>query len=458
MSSGINQTVSLSDICFFIVKKNRSSKNLTNPEESQKICLEIEEQIETSEYTRLATGSALPSLTHLSFLDVFLACEQGRRIFAFARDENDQHGDFLDGLVSLCWPGGMPKDRFFVQYVDNEAGVRRYLVVVHSTGRAIAILTSLFLPEIYRHLIEYVEGLLEKGFFSKIRTIMVWYSSVQLRTISFRNRKKKSIRTISITPTPNAPPISVPVQALMVGTNSIIDKVIEWGFPTLRSHIPPDILVDTLVVILLSRPLIITGKDPEIVSRICSTFPAILSPLPFKETHILILPPARYPMLSSPAPYIMGITAEPTSDFLLKHEIDTTYTVSILNIDNGKLSTPSDIPCLPHRDEIVHKLEKIKSDRASLEELRNHFSKILVLECIDVHSIGYINRDGIRFSVLFKDSYLEAVPDKSFAQAVINESNGFAAYKEQHLENIDVANKVARSNSRDFCIRSQIWE
>lgn len=81
---------------------------------------------------------------------------------------------------------------------------------------------------------------------------------------------------------------------------------------------------------------------------VCESVSALLYPFAWPHVYVPILPPNLENFLDAPVPYIMGLLRR-THDI----ELSKKGSVCIVDIDNGELDLPEELPEFPYERELI---------------------------------------------------------------------------------------------------------
>ena len=109
-----------------------------------------------------------------------------------------------------------------------------------------------------------------------------------------------------------------------------------------------------LTCVLLEHQVLVFSSDCQNLMLVCESVLALIYPFKFSHVYVPILPPMLENFLDAPVPYIMGLVRR-------SHDI-TVYnraSVCIVDIDNGELEFPEELPEFPYEKELCEELQSM---------------------------------------------------------------------------------------------------
>lgn len=116
------------------------------------------------------------------------------------------------------------------------------------------------------------------------------------------------------------------------------------------------------VCVLLENQVIVYSADPNKLVLVCESVSALAYPFSWPHVYVPVLPPFLEGYLDAPVPYIMGLLRR-THD----HDLYNRCNVCIVDIDNGELELPEELPEFPQEFEMRKELERVIADQGGSE-------------------------------------------------------------------------------------------
>ena len=102
---------------------------------------------------------------------------------------------------------------------------------------------------------------------------------------------------------------------------------------------------------LLEHQILVYSGDFDKLMLVCESVSALMYPFAWPHVYVPILPPSLENFLDAPIPYIMGVLRR-THDI----ELSKKGSVCIVDIDNGELDLPEELPEFPHEEELIDEI------------------------------------------------------------------------------------------------------
>ena len=106
--------------------------------------------------------------------------------------------------------------------------------------------------------------------------------------------------------------------------------------------------------VLLEHQVLVFSSDCQNLMLVCESVLALIYPFKFSHVYVPILPPMLENFLDAPVPYIMGLLRR-------SHDISiyNRASVCIVDIDNGELELPEELPEFPYEKELAEELQSM---------------------------------------------------------------------------------------------------
>lgn len=109
--------------------------------------------------------------------------------------------------------------------------------------------------------------------------------------------------------------------------------------------------ISLFICILLEHQVLVYSKECDKLMLVCESVTALLYPFAWQHVYVPILPPNLENFLDAPVPYVMGLLRR-THDL----ELSKKGCVCIVDIDNGELELPEEIPEFPYQQEFIDEI------------------------------------------------------------------------------------------------------
>merc|ERR1719312_312517 len=107
-----------------------------------------------------------------------------------------------------------------------------------------------------------------------------------------------------------------------------------------------------LTCVLLEHQILVFSSDCQKLMLICESVLALIYPFEFSHVYVPILPPMLENFLDAPVPYMMGLVRR-------SHDMNiyNRASVCIVDIDNGELELPEELPEFPYERELCEEIQ-----------------------------------------------------------------------------------------------------
>ena len=112
--------------------------------------------------------------------------------------------------------------------------------------------------------------------------------------------------------------------------------------------------IKLLECVLLENQILVYSSDFDKLMLVCESITSLIYPFTWSHVYVPLLPPSLENFLDAPVPYIMGLLRR-THDI----ELYKRGTVCILDIDNGELELPEELPEFPCEQELKSEIENV---------------------------------------------------------------------------------------------------
>ena len=107
-----------------------------------------------------------------------------------------------------------------------------------------------------------------------------------------------------------------------------------------------------ITCVLLEYQILVFSSDCQSLMLVCESVLSLIYPFKFSHVYVPILPPMLENFLDAPVPYVMGLVRR-------SHDISiyNRASVCIVDIDNGELELPEELPEFPYEREVCEEIQ-----------------------------------------------------------------------------------------------------
>ncbi|CAL4110696.1 unnamed protein product, partial [Meganyctiphanes norvegica] len=131
--------------------------------------------------------------------------------------------------------------------------------------------------------------------------------------------------------------------------------MLDYSLREFFSVLGVECVVQLLTCMLLENQIVLVSSDYEKLMLISESICALLFPFQWLVfPYVPILPAALYHFLDAPVPFIMGLQCTPENRDTI--QIPCEANLCLVDVDEGTVEVPEDLPSFPHRAEFIHEL------------------------------------------------------------------------------------------------------
>merc|ERR1719312_1369730 len=110
--------------------------------------------------------------------------------------------------------------------------------------------------------------------------------------------------------------------------------------------------IKLITCVLLEYQILVFSSDCQNLMLVCESVLALIYPFEFSHVYVPILPPMLENFLDAPVPYMMGLVRR-------SHDMNiyNRASVCIVDIDNGELELPEELPEFPYERELCEEIQ-----------------------------------------------------------------------------------------------------
>ncbi|XP_066966304.1 DENN domain-containing protein 5B isoform X2 [Macrobrachium rosenbergii] len=116
-------------------------------------------------------------------------------------------------------------------------------------------------------------------------------------------------------------------------------------------------VVQLLTCVLLENQVILVSSDYDKLMLVAESISALIFPFVWQHVYVPILPTSLHHFLDAPVPFIMGLQcAQDSRDTI---QIPNEANLCLVDVDEGTVEVPEDLPQFPHRSDFVQELTQL---------------------------------------------------------------------------------------------------
>ncbi|KAK3861289.1 hypothetical protein Pcinc_032720 [Petrolisthes cinctipes] len=161
-----------------------------------------------------------------------------------------------------------------------------------------------------------------------------------------------------------APPAGRCVAFSCVGRTHICQKptshelpVFEYSLRDFFSCLGVESVVQLLTCVLLENQVILVSSDYYKLMLVAESICALIFPFMWQHVYVPILPSSLHHFLDAPVPFIMGLQCSPDARDTI--QIPNEANLCLVDVDEGSVEVPEDLPHFPHTTEFTQELTQL---------------------------------------------------------------------------------------------------
>lgn len=134
----------------------------------------------------------------------------------------------------------------------------------------------------------------------------------------------------------------------------------DYPLKALFEHVSLQNIIKLMTCVLLEQQILIESSEFYYLMLCAECITALTFPFSWPHVFVPILPASQHGFLDAPVPFIMGLRKDPSTD---SNELDIMNKASLcsINLDNGVIDIPDDLPTLPDYDALLARLTDVLS-------------------------------------------------------------------------------------------------
>ncbi|XP_063601476.1 DENN domain-containing protein 5B-like isoform X2 [Penaeus indicus] len=116
-------------------------------------------------------------------------------------------------------------------------------------------------------------------------------------------------------------------------------------------------VVQLLTCVLLENQIILVSSDYYKLMLVAESICALMFPFVWQHVYVPILPASLHHFLDAPVPFIMGLQCSNDSRDTI--QIPNEANLCLVDVDEGTVEVPEDLPQFPHKVDFIHELTQL---------------------------------------------------------------------------------------------------
>ncbi|XP_050714063.1 DENN domain-containing protein 5B-like isoform X2 [Eriocheir sinensis] len=116
-------------------------------------------------------------------------------------------------------------------------------------------------------------------------------------------------------------------------------------------------VVQLLTCVLLENQVILVSSDYYKLMMVAESICTLIFPFVWQHVYVPILPSSLHHFLDAPVPFIMGLQCSHDSRDLI--QIPNEANLCLVDVDEGTVEVPEDLPQFPHRADFIQELNQL---------------------------------------------------------------------------------------------------
>ncbi|XP_047479888.1 DENN domain-containing protein 5B-like isoform X2 [Penaeus chinensis] len=116
-------------------------------------------------------------------------------------------------------------------------------------------------------------------------------------------------------------------------------------------------VVQLLTCVLLENQIILVSSDYYKLMLVAESICALMFPFVWQHVYVPILPASLHHFLDAPVPFIMGLQCSNDSRDTI--QIPNEANLCLVDVDEGTVEVPEDLPQFPHKIDFIHELTQL---------------------------------------------------------------------------------------------------
>ncbi|XP_028967875.1 DENN domain-containing protein 5B [Galendromus occidentalis] len=130
----------------------------------------------------------------------------------------------------------------------------------------------------------------------------------------------------------------------------------DYPFRELILLLGVDNLLQLFTSVLFENQVLLCASDFYKLMLVAECVTTLLFPFQWQHVYVPVLPDQLYDFLDAPVPYIMGLCTAGHSTEMLANIVPGEANLCLVDLDNGCVKVPEDLPAFPHRQELAREL------------------------------------------------------------------------------------------------------